>query len=105
VGPSEDPGLGIRTIAWAPGGRHLALGGWDGKTRVLESEGRRCVGLMSWGARVGDRNVVRLDILVSMIANKAGSVEGARRLDQGYARQRDRPVYVYHVEFTLDTER
>jgi len=56
----------------------MAVGGWDGKVRVLESEGWRCLGLMSWGARVGDRNVVRLDFLVSITANKAGSVEGAK---------------------------
>jgi hypothetical protein len=78
VGPSEDPGLGIRTIAWAPGGRHLAIGGWDGKVRIIENEGWRCVGLMSWGARVGDKSVVRLDFSVWADADLSGSVEGAK---------------------------
>jgi hypothetical protein len=44
----------------------------------MESEGWRCVGLMSWGARVGDRSVVRLDFLVLLNANQVGGVEGAK---------------------------
>jgi hypothetical protein len=59
VGPSEDPGLGIKTISWPAGGRYLAIGGWDGKVRIVESEGWRCVGLMSWGSRINQRTVVR----------------------------------------------
>lgn len=30
--------LGIKHVAWSPNGRHLALGGYDGVVRVLESE-------------------------------------------------------------------
>jgi hypothetical protein len=38
--PKNDPGLGIRSTAWHPGGTFLALGGWDSKVRSshLESE-------------------------------------------------------------------
>ncbi|TNY17405.1 hypothetical protein DMC30DRAFT_419826 [Rhodotorula diobovata] len=36
-------GLGIRTVAWAPGGEWLAVGGWDGKVRVLSRAGRWAV--------------------------------------------------------------
>ncbi|WVQ85730.1 hypothetical protein IAT38_007897 [Cryptococcus sp. DSM 104549] len=53
--PSEDPGLGVRTAAWAPGGRWIALGGWDGKVRIVESDGWRCVGTIGWGARPSER--------------------------------------------------
>jgi hypothetical protein len=51
--------LGIKTISWAAGGRYLAIGGWDGKVRIVESEGWRCVGLMSWGTRINEKTVVR----------------------------------------------
>ncbi|OCF42844.1 hypothetical protein I317_03321 [Kwoniella heveanensis CBS 569] len=54
--PAEDPGLGIRTVSWAPGGRFLALGGWDGKVRILESEGWRCVGTIQWGSKAVERD-------------------------------------------------
>ena len=47
----------------------MAIGGWDGKVRVLESEGWRCVGLLSWGARVGDKSVVRPVLVVRIIVN------------------------------------
>jgi hypothetical protein len=55
---TEDPGLGIRTTAWAPGGRFIAVGGWDGKVRVLESDGWRCIAVMSWGTRTVEKNAV-----------------------------------------------
>ncbi|WVQ96935.1 hypothetical protein IAU59_004044 [Kwoniella sp. CBS 9459] len=55
--PAEDPGLGIRTVSWAPGGRFLALGGWDGKVRILESEGWRCVGVIQCGSRAVEKDV------------------------------------------------
>lgn len=57
---TEDPGLGIRTTAWAPGGRFIAVGGWDGKVRVLESDGWRCVAVMTWGTRTVEKNAVSL---------------------------------------------
>jgi hypothetical protein len=57
---TEDPGLGIRTTAWAPGGRFIAIGGWDGKVRVLESDGWRCVAVMTWGTRTVEKNAVSL---------------------------------------------
>lgn len=56
----EDPGMGIRVVTWGPGGRWLATGGWDNKVRIIESDGWRCVGLMSWGTRVNDNSVVSL---------------------------------------------
>ncbi|WRT66023.1 uncharacterized protein IL334_002974 [Kwoniella shivajii] len=52
---TEDPGLGIRTVAWAPRGKWIALGGWDGKVRIIESEGWRCIAVMNWGNRTSDR--------------------------------------------------
>jgi WD40 repeat protein len=55
---SEDPGLGVRCATWAPNGRWIALGGWDGKVRVVESEGGRCVASMSWMARTVERDTV-----------------------------------------------
>ncbi|KAK8865625.1 hypothetical protein IAR55_000769 [Kwoniella newhampshirensis] len=54
---AEDPGLGIRTVTWAPGGRWIALGGWDGKVRIIESEGWRCVAVLRWGARTAEKDV------------------------------------------------
>ncbi|WVF71024.1 hypothetical protein IAT40_005820 [Kwoniella sp. CBS 6097] len=54
--PAEDPGLGIRTVSWAPGGRFLALGGWDGRVRILESEGWRCVGMIQWSGKAVERD-------------------------------------------------
>ena len=57
--PAEsDFGLGIRTMAWAPGGQYLALGGWDGRLRVLENEGWGCIATVQWGSRITDHNVV-----------------------------------------------
>ncbi|KAK4684587.1 WD repeat-containing protein WRAP73, partial [Tremellales sp. Uapishka_1] len=53
---TADPGLGIRLIAWAPGGQHLAIGGYDGKVRILESEGWRCVAVMSYEGRTSEKN-------------------------------------------------
>ncbi|KAL7421320.1 hypothetical protein Q5752_004205 [Cryptotrichosporon argae] len=53
--PAEDPGLGIRVVEWVPGGRYLALGGWDGRVRVLEAEGWRCVATLTWGARTAEK--------------------------------------------------
>jgi len=50
--------MGIRTIVWAPGGRHIALGGWDGRVRVVESEGWRCVATLGWGAKTTEKDVV-----------------------------------------------
>ncbi|KAJ9106119.1 hypothetical protein QFC21_001261 [Naganishia friedmannii] len=38
-----DPGLGIRTVTWGPGGNWIAIGGWDGKLRIIESDGWRCI--------------------------------------------------------------
>ncbi|ORY23945.1 hypothetical protein BCR39DRAFT_548449 [Naematelia encephala] len=55
---SFDPGLGIRTVSWAPGGRWIALGGWDGKVRIVESDGWRCVAVMSWGGKTGTKETV-----------------------------------------------
>nr|XP_019050751.1 hypothetical protein I302_01193 [Kwoniella bestiolae CBS 10118]OCF29681.1 hypothetical protein I302_01193 [Kwoniella bestiolae CBS 10118] len=55
---AEDPGLGIRTVTWAPGGRWLALGGWDGKVRILEHEGWRCIGVLSWRSRITEKDTV-----------------------------------------------
>lgn len=33
----EDTGLGVRCVAWRPGGKMLAIGGWDGKVILLNS--------------------------------------------------------------------
>ena len=54
----QDPGLGIRTTVWAPGGRWLALGGWDGSVRIMESEGGRCIATMTFAARTVERETV-----------------------------------------------
>ncbi|EPQ60552.1 YVTN repeat-like/Quino protein amine dehydrogenase [Gloeophyllum trabeum ATCC 11539] len=35
--PDPDPGLGIRSVAWHPGGAFLAVGGWDDKIYMLDS--------------------------------------------------------------------
>ena len=56
--PSEDPGMGIRSIAWTPGGRWIALGGFDGRVRVIESEGWRCVATLTWGPKTIEKDVV-----------------------------------------------
>lgn len=29
--PDVDPGFGIRSVAWHPGGMFIAVGGWDDK--------------------------------------------------------------------------
>jgi hypothetical protein len=50
-GSTEDPGLGIRCAEWAPGGRWIAVGGWDGRIRIVESEGGRCFANMGWSAK------------------------------------------------------
>nr|XP_019007567.1 uncharacterized protein I206_07581 [Kwoniella pini CBS 10737]OCF46348.1 hypothetical protein I206_07581 [Kwoniella pini CBS 10737] len=55
---SEDPGLGIRTVTWAPGGRWLAIGGWDGKVRILESTGWRCIALLNNPSRITEKDTV-----------------------------------------------
>jgi len=62
---TEDPGLGIRCATWAPGGRWLALGGWDGKVRVVESEGGRCVASLGFGAKADKETVSRHFLLSS----------------------------------------
>lgn len=40
VGSFQRPAsvLGVKELAWSPNGRYLALGGYDGIVRVLESE-------------------------------------------------------------------
>lgn len=35
--PDADPGLGIRHVAWHPGGTFLAVGGWDNKVHILDN--------------------------------------------------------------------
>ncbi|GJJ08763.1 hypothetical protein Clacol_002982 [Clathrus columnatus] len=35
--PDEDPGLGIRSVAWHPAGTYLAVGGYDDKIYILSS--------------------------------------------------------------------
>nr|KIR48642.1 hypothetical protein I312_01711 [Cryptococcus bacillisporus CA1280] len=51
LAPNEVQGLGLRTLAWAPGGRWIAVGGWDGKVRIIESYGWRCVCVVTCGTR------------------------------------------------------
>lgn len=51
LAPNETPGLGLRALAWAPGGRWIAVGGWDGKVRIVESDGWRCVCVITCGTR------------------------------------------------------
>ncbi|EIW73103.1 hypothetical protein TREMEDRAFT_42179 [Tremella mesenterica DSM 1558] len=55
---NEDPGLGIRIMAWALGGRFLALGGWDGRVRVLDNDGWGCVAVMQWGNKTSESGTV-----------------------------------------------
>ncbi|ODO12099.1 hypothetical protein I350_00885 [Cryptococcus amylolentus CBS 6273] len=54
--PNEISGLGIKLVTWAPSGRWIAVGGWDGKVRVLENEGWRCVCVVAWGTRAVERS-------------------------------------------------
>jgi hypothetical protein len=61
--------MGIKTVTWAPSGRWVAIGGWDNKVRIVESEGWRCVGLMSWGGRVNDKTVVSLSLKVLLMGH------------------------------------
>ena len=56
----EDPGLGIRCFSWVPSGRWAAVGGWDGKIRIVESESGHCVAVMSWPTRSIERDTVSL---------------------------------------------
>ncbi|ORX35455.1 hypothetical protein BD324DRAFT_582386 [Kockovaella imperatae] len=55
---SHDPALGIRCFSWAPGGRWILIAGWDGKVRVVESEGGRCVAIMAWPNRTIEAETV-----------------------------------------------
>ncbi len=55
--------MGIRTIAWAPGGRWIALGGWDGKVRIVESEGWRCVATLTYGVKTVEKDMA---VLITM---------------------------------------
>ncbi|WVO13051.1 hypothetical protein L204_100661 [Cryptococcus depauperatus] len=54
--PEEMSGLGVRAITWAPTGRWLAVGGWDGKVRILENEGWTSICTISVGMRVSGSN-------------------------------------------------
>ncbi len=38
-----DPGLGVKCVSWGPVGQWIGLGGWDGKVRIIEAEGWRCM--------------------------------------------------------------
>jgi WD40 repeat protein len=58
---SEDPGLGVRCMTWAPTGDWIALGGWDGKIRVVESEAGRCMGIVGYAARTVEAGTVSTD--------------------------------------------
>jgi hypothetical protein len=51
------------------------IGGWDGKVRVMESEGWRCIGLMNWGSRINDKSVVSSWRRQGRHAETAGRVE------------------------------
>ncbi len=66
--------MGIRTIVWAPGGRHIALGGWDDRVRVVESEGWRCVATLGWGAKTTEKDVVSFASIVggTLLTNTGG---------------------------------
>ncbi|CAD6578630.1 MAG: hypothetical protein TREMPRED_002234 [Tremellales sp. Tagirdzhanova-0007] len=68
----EDPGTGIRTVVWAPGGRWVALGGWDGRVRIIESDGWRCVATLRWAAKTTEK-----DVTISKEPN--GWLRGIRR--------------------------
>ncbi|WVQ71313.1 hypothetical protein IAR50_000841 [Cryptococcus sp. DSM 104548] len=54
--PNEISGLGIKLVTWAPSGRWLTIGGWDGKIRILENEGWRCVCEIAWGSRALEKS-------------------------------------------------
>ena len=92
----EDPGMGIKTVTWAPGGRWIAVGGWDNKVRIVESEGWRCVGLVSWGGRINDKTVVSpyLTELTEDVLMILDCLERTERLDQRYKGTWDRAMYV-----------
>ncbi|BGP42505.1 hypothetical protein JCM10450v2_006604 [Rhodotorula kratochvilovae] len=47
-------GLGIRSVRWAPGGEALAVGGWDGRIRVLSRHGWKAVAELGLPNRVAE---------------------------------------------------
>ena len=81
---TEDPGLGVRSAVWAPGGRWLALGGWDGRVRILESEGGRCVVNMGWASKTVERDTVSDRKVCQFWTLKTGGVARAERVAEGY---------------------
>ena len=61
--------MGVRTVVWAPGGRWIALGGWDGQVRILESEGWRCIVAIRCATRIDDKKIVVFLRVKSTAAN------------------------------------
>ncbi|GAA5836382.1 hypothetical protein JCM9279_000370 [Rhodotorula babjevae] len=47
-------GLGIRCVRWAPDGEWLAVGGWDGKVRILSRHGWAAIAELGLPSRVLD---------------------------------------------------
>ena len=82
--PAEDPGTGIRTVVWAPGGRWVALGGWDGLVRIVESDGWRCVATLRWAPKTTENDLVGMNPL-----GRASQADGRRQYGEslvaGYA--------------------
>ena len=74
----------MRSAAWAPGGRWLALGGWDGRVRILESEGGRCVVNMGWASKTVERDTVSDRKVCQFWTLKTGGVARAERVAEGY---------------------
>ncbi|KIJ45121.1 hypothetical protein M422DRAFT_207343 [Sphaerobolus stellatus SS14] len=50
--PDQDPGLGIRTVAWHPAGTFLAVGGYDDKIHILSSLSWSCVKTLEVSPRI-----------------------------------------------------
>lgn len=84
VSSTEDPGLGVRCATWAPGGRWLALGGWDGRVRVIESEGGRCIANVGWATKTAERDTVRVKAVILVTALTPGNLARTKRVAERY---------------------
>ncbi|KAH6916844.1 WD repeat-containing protein 8 [Coprinopsis sp. MPI-PUGE-AT-0042] len=56
--PEQDPGFGIRSVAWHPNGLFLAVGGWDDKIHVLDCLSWSPVALLELNSRVLPPSIV-----------------------------------------------
>ncbi|KAG2023093.1 WD repeat-containing protein 8, variant 2 [Coprinopsis cinerea AmutBmut pab1-1] len=50
--PDQDPGFGIRNVAWHPNGLFLVVGGWDDKIHILDCLSWSPVGVLELSSRI-----------------------------------------------------